>query len=166
MHQTSRFVAPATAISLTICSAAALASGAGTAAADGARVVPLSGYLKRCDFSNVSGMPPAIRGSGYVVIARIGNTVSAETHLVDVAPDTAYGVRVVELPRPGIGCGAIDPGVVVGTLTTDGAGMGITTVQEDVMPGGTGVWVSVEGPVGDSQRQSGDFRTSDYVVSI
>jgi hypothetical protein len=111
-------------------------------------------------------MSPATRGSGYVVIARTGNTLTAETHLVNVAPDTAYGVRVVELPRPGISCGTNDPGVVVGTLTTDGAGMGTAMVQEDVMSGGTGVWVSVEGPVGDSQRESGDFRTSDYVVSI
>jgi len=86
--------------------------------------------------------------------------------MISVIPDIWYGVRLVEVPRPGIGCAAGEPGVGFGQLYTDGAGIGMTTVQAPVMNGATGAWVSVEGPVGDSPTFAGDFRTSDDVVPI
>lgn len=166
MRQRPGFVSVFTAVSVPICSIAALAFGAGTAVANGSTMVPLSANFKRCDFSNTSGIPPATRGTGYVIITRSGNTVSAETHLFGATADISYDVRLVEMPRSGIRCGANDSGVALGPLNTDSAGNGTTTIQADVMPGADGAWVSVEGPLGESNAVSGDFRTSDYVVHI
>src|SRR5262245_21186979 len=99
MHQGQRVIACVTSISLGVCSATALAFGAGTAASNGSKIVALSANLKRCDFSNIYGVPPATRGTGYAIITRTGGTLAAEAHLLNAAPDTPYGVRVVEMPR-------------------------------------------------------------------
>lgn len=72
--------------------------------------------------------------------------MTAETHLVDAAPDTTCGLRSGEMPRSGVHCGANDPGVAVGATNTDSAGNGTATVQESVMPGATGARISVERP--------------------
>jgi hypothetical protein len=171
MRQLTRFVA-AMAATVMLTTTASLGVGTGTAAADGtntasgAQVVPLSSYLRRCDWSLEQYVPSVTRGTGYAVISRTGNTVTAEVHMITVTPDIWYGVRLVQVPRPGLGCGTGDPGVGFGQLYTDDAGIGTLTVQAPVMNGATGAWVSVEGPVGDIQQFSGDFRTSDYVAAI
>src|SRR5262249_41617323 len=145
-------------------SAVTLTLGSPTAAADGttatgeARYVPLSAFLRRCDWSDDTYVPADTEGTGYAMISRTGNTVTAEVHMLAVRSDIWYGVRLVLVPRPGIGCGAGDPGVGVGRLYTDGAGNGTVTVQAPVMSGATGAWVSVEGPLGVQNMLSGDFR--------
>jgi hypothetical protein len=85
---------------------------------------------------------------------------------VEAAPDTGYVVKLIELPRPGASCGAGETGVAAGQLNTDDAGNGATTVGDGVMSGATGIWVSIEGPQGDSRILSGDYRSSDYVVPM
>jgi hypothetical protein len=111
-------------------------------------------------------VPSDTKGTGYAIITRTGNTVTAEVHMITVTPDIWYGVRLVVVPRPGISCGAGDPGVGVGRLYTDGVGIGTVTVQAPVIEGATGAWVSVEGPIGTSTQLTGDFRTSDFIARI
>ena len=167
MRQLTRFVAAATAIvALLLARGGTAAADETSSAADGSKVAPLGSALRRCDFSHVPYVPSDTRGTGYAVVTRTGDTVSADVHMITVIPDIWYGVRLVQVPRPGIGCGAGDPGVGVGRLYTDQFGTGTVTVQAPVMAGATGAWVSVEGPIGISTQLSGDFRTSDYVVNI
>lgn len=173
MRQLTRLVASAAATVLAATAVALLPISSGTAsadhtgtAADSAQIVPLSPTLRRCDWTTAPYVPSATRGTGYAIISRTGNTVTAEVHISTVTPDIWYGVRLVVVPRPGIGCGAGDPGVGVGRLYTDGVGIGTTTVQAPVIEGATGAWVSVEGPLGISTQMAGDFRTSDYLAKI
>ena len=172
MRRLTRFVAAAAATVMATTTAATLGFGAGTAAADGtntangSKFVPFSSYLRRCDWGSEPYVPSQNRGTGYAILSRTGSTVTAEVHMIGVIPDIWYGVRLVEVPRPGFSCAASDPGVGFGQLYTDDAGIGTATVQATVMNGATGAWVSVEGPVGDINQLTGDFRTSDYVVPI
>lgn len=171
MRQLTRFVAAASA-TVMVTTTAALGLGTGTAAGDGtttangSRLVPLNSILRRCDWTPDSNVPSDNRGTGYAVISRTGNAVTAEVHLASVTPDIWYGVRLVQVPRTGISCGTGDPGVGFGQLYTDDAGIGTVTVQAPVMNGATGAWVSVEGPGSDIQTYTGDFRTSDYIAPI
>jgi hypothetical protein len=55
--------------------------------------------------------------------------------------------------------------VAVGSLQTDGAGAGSTTVQGPVDSGATGAWVIVERPAENSQTPA-EFYTSGFVASI
>jgi hypothetical protein len=151
MHQPARFVASLTEISVigTTCSAARLAYGSGTAAADGSTMAPLSINLKRCDssntcISNIFGVPPATRQTTYVGIMRTSVRVTPETHLVEAAPDTICGLKFVERPRWVVDGGDNYPGVIVSALNIESAGNATATVQESVMPGAIGAWVSVD----------------------
>ena len=172
MGRFTRLVAATAATVMFTTTAATLGFGAGSAAADGTNTakgssfVPLSSTLRRCDWSDAPYVPSQNHGTGYAVLTRTGNTVTAEVHMIGVIPDIWYGVRLVQVPRPGIGCAAGDPGVGFGQLYTDGAGIGTATVQATVMNGATGAWVSVEGPVGDIHQLTGDFRTSDFIAAI
>ncbi len=172
MRRLTRLSAAAAATVMLTTSTAMLGFGTGSAAADGAsaasgaQFVPLSSFLRRCDWSEAQYTPSETRGTGYTILSRTGNTVTAEVHMIDVTPDIWYGVRVVQVPRPGLKCAASDPGVGFGQLYTDDVGTGTVTVQAPVMSGATGAWVSVEGPVGDSPQFAGDFRTSDYIAAI
>jgi hypothetical protein len=171
MRQLTRFVA-STAATVMAATVGVLGVGSGIAAADGtsaaanSKVVPLSSYLRTCDWALEQYVPSDTKGTGYAIITRTGNTVTAEVHMITVIPDIWYGVRLVQVPRPGISCGAGEPGVGFGQLYTDPVGTGTVTVQAPVMQGATGAWVSVEGPLGISTQMTGDFRTSDYVVHI
>jgi hypothetical protein len=172
MGRFTRFAAAAAATVMFTTTAATLGFGAGSAAADGtstakgSSIVPLSSILRRCDWGDSPYVPSQNRGTGYAILTRTGNTVTAEVHMISVIPDIWYGVRLVQVPRPVLGCGAGDPGVGFGQLYTDDAGIGTVTVQAPVMNGATGAWVSVEGPVGDTHQFAGDFRTSDYIAAI
>ena len=170
MRQLTPFVASAAAL---MAATSVTVLGGGTAVADGTSaatnsvVVPLNSILRGCDWQSVPYVPSQTTGTGFALVGRAGNTVTAEVHMTGVLPDIWYGVRLVEVPRPGIGCGTGAPGVGFGQLYTDDAGNGSVTVQAPVMQGARGAWVSVEGPLGYSAKQlSGDFRTSDFVASI
>jgi hypothetical protein len=119
MHVSARFGAAVKTTAVALISASILAI-MGIAAADPSsvtgKVVALSAVLKRCDFGAVNGVPPATKGTGYTIISRSASTVTAEVHLTGLTPDIWYGVRLIEAPRPGIGCSASDPGVGMGRL--------------------------------------------------
>jgi hypothetical protein len=166
MRHLTRGITKSTVTGFAVASAAMLLIGTGTAAAD-SKIVPLSYRLRTCDGLATNPYTPSSgQGTAYAVISRSGSTVTAEVHMANVAPDIWYGVRLVVVPRPGISCGASDPGVGMGRVYTDGGGVGSTTVTAPVISGATGAWVSVEGPLGNQTQLSGDFRTSDYVASI
>lgn len=129
-------------------------------------VVALSKVPKRCDFSEIKGVPPAGVGTGFALVSTTAShRVIAEVHLT-ATPDTHYGVRLIELPRPWGTCGAGDWGTAAGSLDTDAAGAGTTTIEEGILPSTTGAWIAVDGPPGDSKILSGDFFSSDYVFPI
>src|SRR5579884_2276071 len=119
----TRLVASGAAIGLLTAAAAS----ADPSDASSSKLIPLSPLLKRCDFSEVYGLPPATAGTGYTLVSSNGSTVTDEVHLVRVQPDTWYGVRLVEVPRAGDHCGASDPGVAMARLYTDGNGDGVAT---------------------------------------
>jgi hypothetical protein len=165
MGQLSRYVTASMATGFAVASAL-MVIGTGTAAAED-KLVPLSYRLRTCDGVTTNPYTPSSgNGTAYAIISRRGSTVSAEVHMANVVPDIWYGVRLVQTPRPGISCGAGDPGVGMTRLYTDGAGVGTATATAPVMSGATGAWVSVEGPLGNQSQLSGDFRTSDYVAKI
>ncbi|MBV9512509.1 MAG: hypothetical protein JO280_00480 [Mycobacteriaceae bacterium] len=171
MRQFTRFGACAAAMSMA--TSVALCAGSGAAVADGtnvasdnSRLVPLSSILRKCDWQNTPWVPSATSGTGFALIGAAGGTVTADVHMTGVIPDIWYGVRLVQVPRPGIGCGAGAPGVGFAQLYTDDAGNGAVTVSAPVMAGATGAWVSVEGPLGNSTQMAGDFRTSDFLAPI
>lgn len=172
MRQFTRFLASVV-VPVTAASSVMLGFGSGTAGADGtstasgaSREVPLSSFLRRCDWSIEQYVPSATRGTGYSIISSNGSTVTAEVHMITVIPDIWYGVRLIQVPRPGISCAAGEPGIGFAQLYTDWMGTGTVTVQAPVMQGATGVWVSVEGPVGDASQLTGDFRTADYIAPV
>jgi hypothetical protein len=168
MGQLTRFVAAA-ATGVAIASASMVAIGTVMPVANGtagSTYVPLSSILRRCDFTNANYAPSDTRGTAYAVISRSGSTVSAEVHTAGVTSDIWYGVRLVQLPRPGIACGPGDPGVAAGRLYTDAAGIGTKTVSGPVMSGATGAFVLLEGPLGGGTMLSGDYRSSDYAAAI
>ncbi len=168
MRQLTRFVGAAAAIVMAATSMPMV--GTSVAAADdttsGAKEVPMSSVLRRCDWTSAPYVPSDNKGSAYALISRNEGTVTAEVHMMASTPDIWYGVRFIQIPRPGIRCAGGDPGVAMGRLYTDGGGNGTVTVSAPVMDGATGAWVSVEGPPGVSDMLSADVRTSDYVASI
>ena len=85
MRQLTRFVATVAAGVMAATSAALLGFGTPVAAADdttsGTKTVPLSSVLRRCDWSSAPYVPSDNKGSGYALITRTGNTVTAEVHI-------------------------------------------------------------------------------------
>jgi hypothetical protein len=171
MRKFTRFGALVGATVMAATSSLAMAFGSPDATADdtgpgGTKMVPLVSTARRCDFSSYQFVPSDTSGTGWADISSNGSTVTADVHMNSARPDIWYGVRVVQVPRPGISCAAGEPGVGASRLYTDSGGNGSTVVQVPIMNGAKGVWVSVEGPLGTAQQLSGDFRTSDYIASI
>jgi hypothetical protein len=92
--------------------------------------------------------------------------VSADISLATAKPNTVYQVRLIQMPRESsAGCYAGSPGTAVGTLHTDGAGVGAVTLSAPRMPGATGVWAAIELPQQFSQLP-GEFYTADYIAAL
>lgn len=152
--------------------AAATVGMAGTAAAapdSATTLVPLQNKVRQCDF--VPAQFADGRGTGWgSATAHIGTpdpgTVSAQVYMQTAQPNTAYQVRVIQMPRPASApCGAGTPGTVTGALHTDAAGTATTTVSGPLMSGATGAWVVIEGPPFPG-KPSGEVYTSDFVVNL
>ena len=63
---------------------------------------------------------------------------------MDDVPATICGMRFVEMASWGIQCSADHPGVPVSPLDIGSAGDGTAPVQQSVMPGAAGEWISVD----------------------
>jgi hypothetical protein len=110
-------------------------------------------------------VPSPMLGTGWVEIHAGGSRAVAEVHLVAPnEPGMHYNVGLIEEPRPSsASCGPGDPGTAFAGLDTDAAGSGTTTIQDNVRPGTTGVWVIIERPNGNSQTPA-EYYTSEFVV--
>jgi hypothetical protein len=128
-------------------------------------VMPLSSQWRACDGTLLKW----VSAVGYArATAHMGTSSGSLVTTIDMAtalPDTHYDVRVIQVPRSPMGCAAGAPGVIVGGLQTDAAGVGSTTFQGPIQSGATGAWVIVERPSGSSQTPA-EFYSSEFATSI
>ena len=130
------------------------------------QVVPMPGIFRGCSFSAKTFVPTDGNGRAFAVISPIRQgTVAAQVQLATAQPDTHYVVRLIQTPRPSIGCGPNDPGVTESALDTDDVGAASITLQAPALPGATGAWVSIDLPSEYSQTPLEHY-TSDYIASI
>lgn len=160
---------PALLVALTTALVAAAPPAAATPTESGTRV-PLKGFMRRCDGSQIRlGAPPMFgnEGTASAVIRATGGTVVADVQLVDTgALNAHFDVGLIQVPRPpGAPCGPGTPGTVYGSLDTDAAGRATTTLRDGIRPGTTGVWVLVQRPSAHSQDPI-NFYTSEFIAPV
>jgi hypothetical protein len=144
---------------------APLLPGAGPASAEGAEI-PFKQVFRRCDFSANSYLPGTGNGRPSAQVNVDGGTLTADVRFATGVPFTRYDVRAIQLPRTSAAsCDPGAPGVIAGSMTTDGVGAGSITLRGPLMPGATGVWLSITRPQPNSQ-QPGEFYSTDYIRAI
>jgi hypothetical protein len=139
---------------------------AGPPGTDGATFVAFTQLLRGCDFNtNQHGGPSGV-GRATALVHITGSEVIADVVMVTAIPNTAYEVRVIEMPRSsGTGCNAGDPGVIGGVLFTDDTGAGGVSIHSPIASGATGAWMFITRP-GEGTQMPAEFYTSDFVVPI
>jgi hypothetical protein len=141
----------------------------GSAAADAndGDMVPLSSILRSCDANEMEYVSATGFANAQAFIGTGGSdTVTAEIRMAIGKPNYAYGVRVIQVPRPrSKPCKPGDPGVLSGVLFVDGNGTGGLTLHGPRQPGATGAWAFIEGGP-DPGEIRGEFYTSDVVTSL
>jgi hypothetical protein len=139
---------------------------AGPPGSDGATFVAFTQLLRGCDFTtNQHGGPSGV-GRATALVHVTGSEVIADIVMVTAIPDTAYDVRVIQMPRSSAaGCNAGDPGVIGGVLFTDGTGAGGVSIHSPIASGATGAWMYITRP-GEFTQMPAEFYTSDFVVPI
>ena len=160
-----RFATSVAPVAGTTAAAAMIALGIGIAAAvppdqpdpNGATRVEFGTTVRDCDFNPV-GAPGTAKGTGFAIIGTTFNTVLADVHLTNAAPNTTYKVRLIELPSST--CGPSAAGVAGETIHTNQAGDDTVRLQTDLVPGATGAWVMVFDDV------SGQLYTTNTVAPI
>jgi hypothetical protein len=148
---------------VTALAAAFLATSTGIASA--VSPMPLSSQWRACDFSALKWVPAVGDSRIIAQVSGSGSTVVAQVNAAQAPPNTRYDVRIIQTPRPSIGCAPGDPGVVTGSLQIDGAGNGSTVVTGPIAAGKTGAWVLVDLPAPDTQTPT-EFYTSEFIASI
>jgi hypothetical protein len=145
----------------------ALAGYAPPANADGGTVVPMGSKLRACDFSPISDRASQDDGTVSAVIHTGGGSVTADVHFVEPGtPNARFDVALIQAPRPSNSlCDGPGPGVAIGSLNLNGAGVGDTTVSDSLHSGTTGVWVFVRRPSPYSQSPT-EFYTSDVIAKV
>jgi hypothetical protein len=131
----------------------------------GKTLVPLLSNYKSCDFIESNWVDARGYGRGTAHVSSTGSTVSADVDLATGQPNTHYDVRIIQVPRPSIGCAPGAPGVITGSLQTDGIGAGRTTLSGPVQEGATGAWVIMQRPAQFSQTPA-EFYTSEFIAKI
>ena len=131
----------------------------------GAVVVPLVARLRACDFTTLKWLDAQAFGRAEARVGSASGIVAASVDLNTAQPNTHYDVRVIQTPRPSIGCAPGASGVVTGAIQTDGVGAGSTTLQGPLAAGATGAWVIVERPSPYSQ-QPAEFYTSTFIAAL
>jgi hypothetical protein len=153
---------------LTMAKAAALGGAllvASTAVAAAASPMPLSSQWRACDFNKLAWVPAVGEARMVANIGSAGSTVVAHVEAAVARPNAYYTVRIIQTPRPSIGCAPGDPGVVTGGLQVDAAGNGSVTVQGPIAVGKTGAWVVVDRPSEYSQNPA-EFYTTEFIADI
>jgi hypothetical protein len=163
MRQLTRFV---TTIAAIVVAAPGALFTIGTATAGADTFLPFNQHYRRCDFSAVNMIGPSGFGVAHAVVRTASNEVVADVNIAMAEPFTHYDVRLIQMPRPSSKpCAAGDPGVAVGALFTDGAGVASTTVRGGIAPGATGAWMFISRPHAFRQTAA-EFYTSDFIVQI
>ena len=144
-----------------------LAGSAAPASAESGTVVPMRSILRACDFSPIPDRASADRATASAVIRSNGGSVTADIHFAEPsAPNAHYDVALIQAPRASSApCDGPGPGVAVGALNTDGAGIANTTVSDGLRSGTTGVWVFIRQPSPYAQSPA-EFYTSDFPAKV
>jgi hypothetical protein len=131
----------------------------------GPAVMPLLSKWRACDFTLEKWVDAVGYGRGIAHLSTTGSNIAATVDMATAEPNTHYDVRIIQTPRPSIGCAPGASGVITGGLQTDAGGAGSTTIQGPIDSGATGAWVIVERPAEHSQTPA-EFYTSGFVASI
>jgi hypothetical protein len=130
-------------------------------------VVPMRSILRACDFTPIPDRASTDRAMASTVIHTSGGSVSADVHFAEPsAPNAHYDVALIQAPRASSSpCDGPGPGVAIGSLNTDGAGIANTTVTDGLRSGTTSVWVFIRQANPYSQSPQ-EFYTSDFKANV
>jgi hypothetical protein len=138
-----------------------------TASADetGPIVMPMTSKWRACDFTLMKW--PRATGDARPVaqVSTSAGTLTTNVTIHTALPNTHYDVRVIQTPRPSIGCAPGAPGVITGGIQTDGAGVGGVSLVGPIEADATGAWAIVELPAAHSQTPQ-EFYTTTFIASI
>jgi len=139
---------------------------AGPSGSDGATFLTFTQLLRTCDFkSNLHADPSGVARTT-ALVHTTGSEVISDVVMVTAIPNTAYDVRVIQMPRSSAtGCNPGDPGVTVGALITDDTGAGGLSIHSPIVSGATGAWMFITRP-GEFTQTPAEYYTSDFVVPI
>jgi hypothetical protein len=128
--------------------------------------MPLDATMRSCDGTLLSThIQPNQFGRAFAEVTTPGSNVVANVSLATAVPDTQYYVRLIQVPRTTLACGAGDPGVTAGSFVTDGSGAGRVTVKAPIQGNSTGAWVILDRPSEHSQTPA-ELYTSTFVASL
>jgi len=135
--------------------------------AESGTVVPMRSILRACDFSPIPDGASADSATASAVIHSSGGSATADIHFAEPgAPNAHYDVALIQAPRASTApCDGPGPGVAVGSLNTDGAGIANATVSDSLRSGTTGVWVFIRRASPYSQSPA-EFYTSDFPAKV
>ena len=130
-------------------------------------MVPLRSILRACDYTPIPDRASAARGTASAIIHSNGGSVTADVHFAEPGePNAHFDVALIQAPRASSApCDGPGPGVAVGALNTDGAGVGSATISDSLRSGTTGVWVFVRQANPYSQSPQ-EFYTSDFTAKV
>jgi hypothetical protein len=145
----------------------ALVASVAPASAEAGTVVPMRGILRACDFSPIPDFASTNNATASAFIHNSGGAVTADIHFAEAGnANSHYDVSLIQLPRPSTApCEGPGPGVAVGSLNTDGVGVGNATIRDTLQSGTTGVWVFIRQPSPRSQSPA-EFYTSDFPAKV
>ncbi|MEO8813766.1 MAG: hypothetical protein ABI307_05040 [Mycobacterium sp.] len=154
MRKPVPFVTSAAATVLMICAAMLSPMGTGTAAGAPPGTTgtttraPFTPAHRSCDFHNLgsTNFGAVGSGTGEALIHTSGNTVVAEVNFSNPRfLGVHYQVGLIQAPRPAApGCGPGTPGTAYVDMVIDGAGRAAVTLQDQIRPGMTGVWLKID----------------------
>jgi hypothetical protein len=154
----------AAAASLMVAISPAIASATPTEST-GTAMMPMVSKFRACDFTLEKWVNAGGDGRGVTYLNTSGANVVANVDLATAEPNTHYDVRIIQTPRPSMGCAPGAPGVITGSLQTDAGGSGRTTLQGPIDSSATGAWVMIQRPAANSLTPE-EFYTSEFVGSI
>jgi hypothetical protein len=131
----------------------------------GVAQVPLTSKWRACDFTIMKWPDATGYARPFAQVSSSSGTVTADVTINTAVPNTHYDVRVIQTPRPSIGCAPGAPGVIAGGLQTDGAGVGGVSLRGPVASEATGAWIIVSRPAAHSQTPE-EFYTSTFIAAI
>lgn len=136
------------------------------AASSGATTLPFLQVLRRCDFSERQYVGATGYGRGSALVGRQGGDVVADVVFNTGRPNTAYEVKLIQMPRSSADpCPAGAPGVAGTWVVTDAAGAAAVVLRGPVMQGATGAWLSMTRP-GQFSQLPAEFYTSGFVAAL